>query len=160
MYFIKCIADDCDGAGIKIDKADTNYFLPLIINNQITNCGIGLHFTDAQTKDSLGVFESLQALVRNNNIYNSTTAQVRFGASGSDNDIFGTDHYQPYNESSAATRLSNEDWSVNSTAKEKGFDDEVIGGTTTRSYVDQGPQRQEPAGGGTTVVIPRRRRIM
>lgn len=145
-YVLHCVFDDCDDAIVSDQDGDTtNWFKMFYANNQIANSSdTGIHFTDAATDTSIIFQQQMPYRVRNNNTYNCTTARVQLDTNTSDfNDLFGTDSYQPFQETIAATRLSSEDWTHNSSVKEKGYPDVVIGETNTRPYVDQGVPRKE-----------------
>lgn len=139
----RCVFDKC-GTALKLASQKLS---GAIHSNQFTNStsyNIDCTHANSENEDFKG---KLIASVYNNNHYNYTSGDVRLNGTNY-NGLLGADSYQPYNESVYATRDTNDDWSVSTSAKELGYPDAAAPDKSTRWYVDQGPQRQEPAGGG------------
>ena len=140
-----CVADNNTNEGLRAEDDTMIYNGPCVFGCQFTNNAVNIAFTHS-THDDLGVVTMLQGAVMKNNTYNGSTANVQLNGN-TDNDVFGTDHYQPYNEATYSTRETNMDWSVSTSAKQTALLD-APPGSSTQWYYDQGPQREEPAGGG------------
>lgn len=154
-FFVQRCVFDQGAGGINITGNPGSFAAIICRNNQFTHQSAwGILLNNANVDQAM--FDAcLRESVVYNNFFTNTSGDIGLGSSpAAATGVIGNPGLDPWSEPAEAARISGGDWSVNSDMKAQGFPETEFPGTNTRSYMDIGPQRQEPAGGGGGGFIP------
>lgn len=126
------------GDGLKVINWNES-IQAVIESNWFVNCLYGIRYSNGSA--SVAGLRYYGAVIRNNGFYNNTSGKYL---------PTGLDSYDEVTTNPDFTNASLRNFTQGIAGKEKGYPMRNIGGgsSATRSYVDIGAQRQEPAGGG------------